>query len=414
MSPRGSQRVDRRRRVLVDESRNEQLLTRPRIFRSDDDGPLSRYNESALRAINAPIASYLPFRQFTLCVWFLVGLIPILGLMLLDQRRFVLAKWLGEDALRIFDMRAHGSLASWCASLAFALVALLILAIYSVRRHRRDDYRAKFAVWQWILPVAILASVDSVTGLHNLVQGAISYAFGHSTLGNGAAWWVAGWAILIGLATFRLSFEMSASRKSIAWMIAGTACYLWCGAVQLELTGQASSPWAHSSQLPLLLLGHHFTLFSLVSYARDVIREAMGLVDLAPVASPKAASPKAASPKAAPTSSEPRNESAPRVQTSDAPSASEFESAADEEQQETLPLTSARQSGSRRIKASSQGSSGKKSKAINTPEPEQQPETPAPTMKLVSQDGEEQIDMSKLSRSERKRMKKELRRKKAA
>lgn len=294
MSPRTSARVDRRRRVLSDESRNEDAPERPRIFRGEDEGPLSRYDEAALHALESPIARYIPIRMFSMVIWFLCGLIPILGLMLLDQQRFRLGTYLGPDAIRIFDLTAYGSLASWLSSLLFGVAIPVILAIYSVRRNRRDDYRGRFAVWQWAILVVLLASVDTAVGLHGIVQGACEYCFGARAWGNGAAWWIGAWGLVIGATLLRLAFEMAQSRMSVGWMLAGGACYLWCAVVETN-SGLQGSSMAQASQLPLVLLGHHCILFCLVNYAREVVREAMGMTDFATVEAVEQTSAKSSS-----------------------------------------------------------------------------------------------------------------------
>ena len=136
MSPRSSQRVDRRRRVLAVESRNEGEAITPRIFRGDSDGPTQRYNAAALQAINAPIAKYIPLRPFNLFIWFLIGLVPILGVLLLDLKRPLLARVLGSEATRPFDLMANGNLAAWLSSVTFAFAIAVMLGMYSVRRYR--------------------------------------------------------------------------------------------------------------------------------------------------------------------------------------------------------------------------------------------------------------------------------------
>ena len=149
MSPRRSQSVDRRRRVLVDESRNDECTSRPSIFRGNSDGPAPRYNHAALDAIKAPIAKYIPLRPYWMLVWFLVGLIPVLGLLLLDRKLPAIAGVIGPDASRAFDLDADGNLMAWFSTVTFGFAVAVMLGTYSVRRYRRDDYHGKFTIWRW-------------------------------------------------------------------------------------------------------------------------------------------------------------------------------------------------------------------------------------------------------------------------
>jgi len=385
--------VDRRRRVLNDESRNEAAPARPRIFRGDDEGPLCRYNAAALQAINAPIAKYIPLRPYSLTIWFLTGLIPIMGLMLLHQRRHEIAQFVGNDALRLFDIHGTGNLTSWCASITFAVAVPLILGIYSVRRHRRDDYRGHFAVWQWVISIALLASIDAATGLHRIVQGACAHFLGELSWGNGAAWWVGAWSILFGVTAVRLLFEMSTSRKSVGWLIAGAVCYLTCSLVELNVGQLGDSLVARSTQFPLLLLGHHFVLFSLVNYARDVVREAMGMVEAPAKRKAKPAKAKAdAKTKAKATKAKPNAKSEePIKETAKEPPKLRAVSA------EVAPEPS-----------------------VETPEAAAKPKkksSPLTAKMQIVRDEEmddEEIDMSQLSKAERRRLRKEQKRRRAA
>lgn len=283
MSPRSSQRVDRRRRVLADESRNDEVTT-PRIFHVDSHGPTHRYSESALKAINAPIAKYIPLRPFYLLVWFLVGLIPILGLLVLDQYRPEIANVVGSKATHAFDLNANGNLMDWFSTVAYGFAVAVMLGIYSVRRHRRDDYRGRFTIWRWAIACAALLSVDATVGLHHVWQGLCEYVAKTPLWGDGSIWWVGTWALVFGVMLVRLAMEMSSSRIAVASAVGAACCYAWASLVELNAAPAtwvaAESPLAaRASQLTTLMFGHHLILFSLVSYAREVVLEAMGLVE---------------------------------------------------------------------------------------------------------------------------------------
>ena len=297
MSPRSSQRVDRRRRVLTDESRNDEVTT-PRIFHVDSDGPTHRYNESALKAINAPIAKHIPLRPFYLLVWFLVGLVPILGLLVLDQCRPEIATVVGSKATRAFDLNANGNLMAWFSTVAYGFAVAVMLGIYSVRRHRRDDYRGRFTIWRWAITCAVLISVDATVGLHHLWRGLCEFVAQTPLWGDGSIWWIGVWALVFGVMLIRLTIEMSSSRIAVASAVAAACCYVWSSLVELNAAPAswvvAESPFAaRVSQLTTLMLGHHLILFSLVSYAREVVLEAMGLVESPVIRRAKAQAAKA-------------------------------------------------------------------------------------------------------------------------
>ncbi len=294
MSPRSSQRVDRRRRALADDTRNDDAIDRPRIFRAETSALAQRYNKAALQAINAPIAKYIPLRPYYLVVWFLAGLIPIVGLLLLDSYRPEISRYLGAEATRAIDLSATGNLMAWLSSVTFGFAVAVMLGTYSVRRHRRDDYRGRFTVWRWAILCAVLVSIDATVGIHHAWQNLCELASGTSLWRDGKIWWIGTWAILLGGMLSRLMFEMASSKKAVGWTIAAAACYAWSAIVELGVAPIDSEYAAQTSQVTSLLLGHHLMLFSLVNYAREVVLEAMGLLESPVVRREKAQSAKAA------------------------------------------------------------------------------------------------------------------------
>ena len=278
MSPRRSQSVDRRRRVLVDESRNDEVSSRPSIFRGDSSGPATRYNHAALDAINAPIARYVPLRPYWLLIWFLVGLVPVFGLLLLDRKLHVIESVVGTAAARAFDLQADGNLMTWLSSVLFGFAVAVMLGTYSVRRFRRDDYRGRFTIWRWAIVAAVLLSVDSTTRLHEVWQ-ALCNRFVGTVWGDGSIWWIGVYAVAFGGLLIRLIFEMSSSRVAVGSAIAAGAAYLGAATFELNVLNGFSEETASTSKLAAVMLGHHWLLFALVSYAREVVLEAMGLVE---------------------------------------------------------------------------------------------------------------------------------------
>ncbi len=372
VSRRSSHRLDRRRRVLVDESRTDATYT-PRIFRThDDSGPTSRYTNSALNSMQAPIAAYVPLRRFSLLVWLLTGLIPIVGLVALDSYRSQWVRVLGNGGPQAFDFAASGSLANWLSSMAFASATLLMLGIYSVRQHRRDDHRARFTVWRWAMIAAAFASIDATAGLHRTWQAICQAVFYTPLVGDGSIWWVATWSIVFGGIILRLMFEMRASRLSITWTGIASVAYLVSALLQIGLV----PPNEELSQLVLTtttLLGHHLFLFAILCYARHVVLEAKGELV---------------------TASKGRRKEADAIK-----------------KQSESALTAAEKRPQLRAVSAEDGE-------VKPADPAKTERLPKPqsvsSLKPSTADDNEEVDLSTLSKSERKRLRKEKRRLRAA
>ena len=168
---------------------------------------------------------------------------------------------------------------AWCSSVTFGFAVAVMLGTYSVRRHRRDDYRGKFTVWRWAIASAVLISVDATTGIHHGVQKLCERVFQTPLFGNGSIWWIGIWTSLLGVMLVRLMIEMSSSRQAMGWGTAAACVYLWSATVELGMVDETLSPQtAETSKFATLMLGHHLLLFALINYAREVVLEAMGLM----------------------------------------------------------------------------------------------------------------------------------------
>ena len=407
MSPRSLQRVERRRRALVDEVKKDGDATRPRIYRGESSGPAQRYNETALQAINAPIAKYIPLRPYWLVVWFLIGLIPIVALLCLDSVSWQIGRVLSPDLARVFRLSAPGSLMAWCSSVTFAFAVAVMLGTYSVRRFRRDDYRGRFTVWRWAIIFAALISIDTATGLHNVLASLCQLATQTTLWRDGSIWWVGAFAIVFGSMLVRLLFEMSSSRLAVGWACAAGVCYLWSATVEL---GSAPSFMSHdtaeTSKLAVLMLGHHLLLFSLVNYAREVVLEAMGLVDSPAVRRAKADAAKAE--KAA------QKQATKSVETKSVESPSEDATKSKAKPQKAAkskPETAASES-----KSPLRAFIGNREDTESSPDPqptEPEPAEDKPILSIAGANIEDEGDR-KLSKAERRRLRKEQKRQKRA
>jgi hypothetical protein len=337
---------------------------------------------------------YLPRRRLGLAIWLLVGLIAITGLVVLFGQ---LAAWrplLGSGNLVACDFSARGNLVAWFSSMSLAMAGVVSLAIYSVRQHRMDDYRGCFTVWLWASGCFWLASLDATAGLHQLVMGVCVHLAGTELGGDGSLWWIAAYALVFGPLAARLAFELCPSRVSLLALAAAGTAFLLAAAFQLDhalwgLAPAAAGRLAIILRTASFLLGTWLVLVCLVAYARFVFSDALGETggdsgEVATVRFPggQAESPPtataAAQPAAAAAAPGPPRPRGNRDRTADEPKAA--------------PAADARAAGPRLHRAGPD----------ETPTADRQPGSRA------SDDGSQEV-VAKLSRAERKRLKKEKR-----
>ena len=89
-------------------------------------------------------------------------------------------------------------MATWFSSALLATCAVFGLLTYQLRRHRVDDYRGRYRMWCWVVPLFLLASVDQVAGIQESVRTALLYASGIPDYADAMLVWVASVALITG------------------------------------------------------------------------------------------------------------------------------------------------------------------------------------------------------------------------
>lgn len=162
----------------------------------------------------------------------------VAGVVSLHAYRETINAATGGSLASLIDIQSPTSLASWFASSAMLITALMAVAIYAVRRRRVDDYRGKHRLWRGAAFAAGLLSLSAATHFETGIGQSVATATGISMLDRGAEWWIAGAALLLGWVGVRVVLDVKESRLALTMLVlAGVA-----GAVTLV---------AHFAGLPL-------------------------------------------------------------------------------------------------------------------------------------------------------------------
>ena len=180
------------------------------------------------------------------------------------------------------------------AAVVLLLAAVTCLLIYSIRRHRIDDYRGRYRIWLAASAACLVLSANSVAGLHYVLAD-VAEPFHRldraarrrrlvARAGRSAAGWIALRAFF-DVKECRLA-GVAAARRRVVCHVAAAASYL--GFVP------AMEPRIESMVAGIAtLLGHWLLLAAVVSYARFVVLDAQGLVRTRP-RRPQSAAPQKA------------------------------------------------------------------------------------------------------------------------
>jgi hypothetical protein len=148
--------------------------------------------------------------------------------------------------------------------------------IYNLRRHRVDDYRARYRVWLWVLVVFVVLSIDAVAGLRRLVGAVAALAAGTNFGWRPDACWMAIATLGGALVAIRLGFEIRRCRGAIV--------SLGLSLLSFALGAIFSLGWipvqdAIAKQLVVNFgfIGPLLAWMSVMVYARHVCLDALGL-----------------------------------------------------------------------------------------------------------------------------------------
>jgi hypothetical protein len=277
-------RDERRRRVLIDDAQAEPAHgdepRNPPARRSKSESSASkgtRYSLESLDRGQPRIADLLPKRRLTLWLWLLAATMVIAALVALDVAS---AGWRAkrpEIDWSIFRLDALGSMANWVAALVLAWAGFAGLQIYLIRRHRSDDYRGGYRLWSSAAVLLTIASLDAATSLHSFLGRLAGSLLGAAQYSE---WIGIGLVAVIGIAFgARMVWEIKPSRGALATFAVAALCYLAAiapGAGLMDALPVRTTLVAATAAL----CGHALVLLTVGVFGRYVFLEAHGQLPL--------------------------------------------------------------------------------------------------------------------------------------
>ena len=279
---RSGQRDERRRRVLLEETgvaaEGDELAAAASepVTESPSSEPARRYSEAALSPRQPRVIDLIPTRRWTNLVLLLSLLSSVAGLEG-AYGYLALRQWpTGPLPYGGLDLSTHGSVATWLTAAWLGISAVMGILTYQIRRYRVDDYRGRYRMWYWMVPMLLLGSVDAVAGIQQTVRTALLEIPGIPQYGNTLVVWFTAVAILVGGVGLRLAVEMRACRLAVGCLVLALACWATAGAIELQwlLPGQGVFQTMVTSSL--MMTGPLALLMAICLNARHVHRDALG------------------------------------------------------------------------------------------------------------------------------------------
>jgi len=140
---------------------------------------------------------------------------------------------------QLFHLRSSHSIAQWLTCQLWMLTAVAAWMIFQLRRHKLDDYRARYRIWVVLAIAALFSSFEaSTSGL--LLLGLSIDSWAQREIGY-AGWplVLATYASIIGVIGIRLCSELkSAPMSVVSWLVGllawGFACLLGTGLFKIS------------------------------------------------------------------------------------------------------------------------------------------------------------------------------------
>jgi hypothetical protein len=168
------------------------------------------------------------------------------------------------------------TLSSCLAASLLLATAILALAVFHIRRHKIDDYKGRYRMWYVVIVVLGLASVDVITHAHRGLRDVMGMLIEQPPWQNQATWWVLAWSFVGGVVALRALIEVRRCRLAVlTWMLAAT-CLAGSALLYLDRFEIAPAQTHLMARSALFLAGLHLLMFGAALYARFVYLEAQG------------------------------------------------------------------------------------------------------------------------------------------
>lgn len=263
---------DDRRREVTDEDAGGASSSAAKGATRKGNGTRA-YAAAAKRSEQPSLVDFVPQRISMLLLTMFLGVSVAAGLVAIYATRVLLIDGARLPAL---DLAADGNLANWFTSLLLLQGGVVAILIYSVRRHRLDDYQGSYRAWLWAACGFFWLSIDEGASLNESVQLICVHFAGQNALHVELAW-LCVYAMVLGGIAIRLAFEMRSCRLSttifILSILAGATSVAarmnWLPLADLELRVMILEGGQMASGLLLLL--------AMCVHTRYVVNDAEGL-----------------------------------------------------------------------------------------------------------------------------------------
>ncbi|MBN2579861.1 MAG: hypothetical protein JXB10_12810 [Pirellulales bacterium] len=274
------QRDDRRRRLLAEDvtGQGEKKPFSPPGGDASNPHKSDHYGDAEFLSEQPRLIDFLPQRLFSLILAEIMGIVALAGLVGLHFWSLHHPELLPNSGWNPFDLARHGTLGTWISAILLLSSIFIALAIYSIRRHRVDDYQGRYRIWLWAALGLFLFATDLTTGLHGMFQHLLIRWTGTPLWGGGELWWIIPAALLFGALGSRVLVDLWPCGPAITSLLGCGACYTISLLAGLQILVLDDPRQQVLMQHGTALLGHFLLLTAFLYQVRYVRLDAEGLI----------------------------------------------------------------------------------------------------------------------------------------
>lgn len=274
----GSGRAARRRRVLSEGARSASVAADKRDDATDRPAKTRRFAPPPGSVSFAVARGLLPTRALALAGVLLAGALTTAGVLAAHVYREIIVARLGAQEAPAIDLADPGSLAHWLSVALAMACAALALVIYGLRQNRTDDVRGLYRWWLAAALALAAASIFLPARVHVTLAQSLAHATGFSPLPGDAFWWLAPGAALACVLAVRPLGDLKESKLSLACMGVSAVSFVVAVCTHLGALPRPAAPHALVVQSGALLLGLVAAVGAQLAYVRRVLLETDGVI----------------------------------------------------------------------------------------------------------------------------------------
>jgi hypothetical protein len=239
------------------------------------------YASKARNDCQRRVIDFIPLRKATLAAIVFAALASIVATGTLHVYAGALGLWLEPDDVAALRLDSPRNLSNWLASALLGLASLTAALVYSLRRHRADDYHGRYRVWLWAAIGCLALSLFETTDVAHVARGICRRGAAWCALDAGVVWpalVVTAWS----LAALRMLVELRRCRLAVSALVACGMCLVASIVIRQGTMPDVVEAYRVPMERGAWLAGYVFVLAAFLAYARHVALDVVGSAAVPP------------------------------------------------------------------------------------------------------------------------------------